>query len=48
MAFEPFPEWRWDLPEFLNIGVACTDAHLGTSAQERVAMVVEDDAHGTS
>ena len=48
MTFEPFPEWRWELPEFLNIGVACTDAHLGTPAQERVAMVVEDDALGTS
>jgi acetyl-CoA synthetase len=43
-----FPQWRWELPEFLNIGVACTDAHLGTPAQERVAMVVEDDALGTS
>jgi acetyl-CoA synthetase len=39
--------WRWELPEFLNIGAACTDAHLGTSAQERVAMIVEDDALGT-
>jgi acetyl-CoA synthetase len=48
MPFEPFPPWRWELPEFLNIGVACTDAHLGTPAQERVAMVVEDDALGTS
>src|SRR5689334_2686066 len=40
--------WRWDVPEFLNIGVACTDAHLGTDAQSRVAMIVEDDALGTS
>jgi acetyl-CoA synthetase len=48
MNFEPFAPWRWELPEYLNIGVACTDAHLGTSAQERVAMVVEDDALGTS
>jgi acetyl-CoA synthetase len=44
----PFPPWEWKIPETLNIGVACTDAHLGTSAQERVAMVVEDDALGTS
>lgn len=48
MGFEPFAPWRWELPEFLNIGAACTDAHLGTPAQERVAMVVEDDARGTS
>jgi acyl-coenzyme A synthetase/AMP-(fatty) acid ligase len=46
--FPPFPPWEWNLPEHLNIGVACTDAHLGTAAQERVAMIVEDDAHGTS
>ena len=36
------------IPEFLNVGVACTDAHLGTEAETRVAMIVEDDALGTS
>jgi acetyl-CoA synthetase len=46
--FEPFPEWKWEVPEFLNIGVACTDAHLGTPAEDRVAMIVEDDVLGTS
>jgi len=40
--------WAWNVPEFLNIGVACTDAHLGTEAEDRVAMIVEDDALGTS
>jgi len=44
----PFPPWHWNVPEFLNIGVACTDAHLGTPAEDRVAMIVEDDALGTS
>jgi acetyl-CoA synthetase len=48
MAFEPFPEWRWEVPEYLNIGAACTDAHLGTAAAARTAMIVEDDALGTS
>jgi acetyl-CoA synthetase len=47
-AFAPFPEWRWALPARFNIGVACTDAHLGTPVEERVAMIVEDDALGTS
>ena len=47
-AFEPFPEWKWEIPEFLNIGVACTDAHLGTPVERRTAMIVEDDALGTS
>jgi acetyl-CoA synthetase len=41
-------QWTWDVPEFLNIGVACTDAHLGTGAEDRIAMIVEDDAAGTS
>ena len=48
MGFAPFPEWRWDVPEFLNIGVACTDAHLGTPIAERTAMIVEDDTRGNT
>src|SRR5260221_5882152 len=48
MSFAPFPPWRWEVPEFLNIGVACSDAHLGSALEERVAMIVEDDALGTS
>ena len=48
MSFAPFPEWRWDVPELFNIGVACTDAHIGTAIAERTAMIVEDDALGTS
>jgi acyl-coenzyme A synthetase/AMP-(fatty) acid ligase len=47
-VFVPFPEWAWDVPEYLNIGVACTDAHLGTAVAQRTAMIVEDDALGTS
>jgi acyl-coenzyme A synthetase/AMP-(fatty) acid ligase len=48
MPFAPFPEWTWQVPEFFNIGVACTDAHLGTPTADQVAMIVEDDALGTS
>jgi acyl-coenzyme A synthetase/AMP-(fatty) acid ligase len=47
-AFAPFPDWKWEVPEFLNIGAACTDAHLGTPVEDRVAMIVEDDTLGTS
>jgi len=43
----PFPPWEWDVPERLNIGVACTDAHIGTPVEARVAMIVEDDLLGT-
>ncbi len=47
-ALAPFPPWSWEIPARLNIGVACTDAHLGTDAADRLAMIVEDDALGTS
>ena len=46
-AFPSFPAWTWRVPEFFNIGVACTDAHLGTEVEERLAMIVEDDTLGT-
>jgi acyl-coenzyme A synthetase/AMP-(fatty) acid ligase len=41
-----FPPWTWDIPEGFNIGVACTDAHLGTPVAERAAVIVDDDATG--
>jgi len=48
MPLAPYPAWRWDVPEYLNIGEACTDAHLGTPVADRTAMIVEDDARGTT
>jgi acetyl-CoA synthetase len=47
-TFEPFEPWHWQIPEHLNIGVACTDAHLNKPAASGIAMIVEDDALGTS
>ena len=46
-AFPPFPAWTWHVPELFNIGVACTDAHIGTEVDGRLAMIVEDDNLGT-
>lgn len=48
MSFAPFPEWTWEVPEYFNIGVACTDAHMDTPVADQVAMIVEDDTLGTS
>ncbi len=48
MTFEAFPTWNWQLPEHFNIGVACTDAHLGTANENKLAMIVEDDVLGVS
>lgn len=39
----PFPPWVWDIPERFNIGVACTDAHLGTAVAARAAVIVDRD-----
>jgi acetyl-CoA synthetase len=41
------PTWTWQIPEFFNIGVACTDKHLDTEVEHRIAMIVEDDIKGT-
>ena len=46
-SFPPFPAWHWQVPQFFNIGVACTDAHVATEVENRIAMIVEDDALGT-
>jgi acetyl-CoA synthetase len=43
---QPFPPWRWDIPERFNIGVACTDAHLGTPVAARFAVIVDRDGAG--
>lgn len=40
--------WQWKIPEFFNIGAACTDAHLGSAAASRTAMIVEDDEAGVA
>ena len=46
--FENFPEWVWNIPAHFNIGVACSDKHLGTPQANNIAMIVEDDIRGTS
>lgn len=48
MKFDDFPTWQWQIPAHFNIGVACSDAHLNTPIAAHIAMIVEDDALGTS
>jgi acetyl-CoA synthetase len=48
MMFEKFPDWEWSVPKNFNIGAACTDKHLNTPVAQEIAMIVEDDAQGTS
>jgi acetyl-CoA synthetase len=48
MSFPPFEPWIWSIPTHFNIGVACTDAHLGTASEDKLAMIVEDDVLGVS
>jgi len=40
-------QFEIEVPEFLNIGVACTSKHLGTSKENSTAMIIEDDNLGT-
>ena len=43
-----YPQLEITVPEFLNIGVACTSKHLGTQKENRIAMIIEDTNLGTS
>jgi acetyl-CoA synthetase len=43
---EPFPPWVWDIPEYFNIGTACTDAQLTPSCTDRAAVIIDDDSLG--
>jgi acyl-coenzyme A synthetase/AMP-(fatty) acid ligase/citrate lyase beta subunit len=40
-------EWTFDIPEFFNIGVACTSKYQGTDDEDRIAMIIEDSELGT-
>ena len=46
-TFDKFPEWQWNIPEYFNIAVACTDKHLNSLQASNIAMIVEDDTLGT-
>ena len=39
--------WEFDIPEFFNIGTACTSRHLGTEREDATAMIIEDSDLGT-
>jgi len=40
--------WKWNIPEFFNIGQACTASHKNKENEEKIAMIVEDDELGNS
>jgi len=46
--FKPFSAWKWTIPEYFNIGMACSDRHLNSSHSKEIAMIVENDVLGTS
>lgn len=48
MKLTQYPQLELKVPEYLNIGVACTSAHLGTASENKVAMIIEDSHLGTS
>jgi len=46
--FPSLADWDWQLPEFLNIGVACTHRLVEMGLADKLAMIVEDDDLGTT
>lgn len=48
MKLNEYPQFEINVPEFLNIGVACTSAHLNTNKENATAMIIEDSDLGTS
>ena len=48
MKIEQYPQFEIKVPEFLNIGTACTTSHMGTIKENATAMIIEDSALGTS
>jgi len=47
-TLESYPQLEIKVPEFLNIGVACTSKHLGSKKEDMIAMIIEDSNLGTS
>lgn len=41
-------DWQWEIPEFFNIGVACTDVHAQGDRADVPAVIVDDDQRGVS
>jgi len=39
--------WEFDIPEFFNIGTACTSRHLDGERADETAMIIEDSELGT-
>ncbi len=46
--FPSLATWDWQLPETLNIGVACTNRLVEQGKGDQLAMIVEDDDLGTT
>jgi len=40
-------DWDYSMPEYLNIGVACTSRYEGTDKDNTIAMIIEDSDDGT-
>ncbi|NQY20015.1 MAG: AMP-binding protein [Campylobacteraceae bacterium] len=48
MKLEQNAQWKIEVPEYLNIGTACTTAHMGTNKENAIAMIIEDSILGTN
>ena len=41
-------DWEWIIPEYFNIGEACSDRQISLKNGKQIAMIVEDDQLGSS
>ena len=41
-------DWEWIIPEYFNIGEACSDRQISLKNGKQTAMIVEDDQLGSS
>ena len=48
MKLEQNAQWKIEVPEYLNIGTACTTSHMGTNKENAIAMIIEDSISGTA
>ncbi len=38
-----YGEWKWDIPEYFNMGVDCTDKHVEAGKGEKTCLIWEDE-----
>lgn len=43
-----YKDWKWEIPEYLNMGVDCVDSHVSAGRGEKVALLWENEEGKTA